>query len=167
MKTLIFIFLFLLHFLIPIKSNNNVIPLNNNEIVDNSQNFGNLYEDKGHVVKFLSDDELIFLSVKVYRKSITEKTQRSFKSYVEENRFGYTIVGISESKYNDQLTSTWLYGFWVKVNGVQITRPLYPRGKDIMVYTTPTELYYFETHEDDVLVKVGWLESIYEPKIIK
>lgn len=118
-------------------------------------------------MKSISDNEIIHLKVKVYKKELNSQTQRSFKSYVDERRFGYTIIGISESTFNDQLTSTWLFGFWVKVNGVQITQPLYPRGKEIMVYTTPTELYYFETEEPSVLVKVGWVDSIYEPKIIK
>jgi hypothetical protein len=167
MKAFIFTFMFLLHFLIPIKSNDNIVSMVSNETVDNNQKLGILYEDKGHVVKFISDDEIIFLKVKVYKKELDEQSQRSFKSYAEEIRFGYTIVGISESTFNGELTSTWLYGFWVKVNGAQVSRALYPRGKDIMVYTTPTELYYFETEETSVLIKVGWVESIYEPKIIK
>ena len=60
-----------------------------------------------------------------------------------------------------------MFGFWVRVNDVPITQPIYPRGKDIMIYTKPTVAHYFETEEEEIKINIGWVESVPDPKIIK
>ena len=167
MKPFMITLLFLFHFLLPIKSNDIVNETSFVEMIEMEEIFGELYEDKGEVLKFISDEEIIHLRIQVYRKPLNQITQKSFRSFAEDKRFGYTIVGKSESVYNGETTSTWLFGVWVKVNDVLITKVIYPRGKEVLVYTTPTEIHYFETHEPNVKVNLGWVESIYEPKIIK
>lgn len=165
MKTFIIVLVFLFHFILPIKSNDNLVEYNIIEVVSNK--FGILYKDLGVATNHISDDEIITIAVKVYKREINSQTQKSFKSFGDDKMYRYNIVCISESTFNGELTSTWLFGFWVKINGVLITRPIYPNGKDMMIYTTPTIAHYIETHEENIKINVGWSESVYEPKIIK
>ena len=165
MKTFVIILVFLFHFLLPIKSKH--IEIENNNLTTFNNDFGELYVELGTAKKQLSEYTNICVKVMVYKKKINSRTQKSFKDYKGNNLFRYNIVCVSSSKYNNQLTSTWLYGFWVRVNGVAITQPIYPRGKDVMIYTTPTIAHYVETEEEEIKFNVGWEESVPDPKIIK
>jgi hypothetical protein len=165
MKAFIIILVFLFSILLPIKSTDIIVE---NNILDTSiGEFGELYIELGTAEKKLSESISICVKAMVYKKKINSQTQKSFRNYGSGNIYRYNIVCVSSSKYNNQLTSTWLYGFWVRVNGVPITKPLYPRGKDIMIYTTPTIAHYIETEEEEIKVNIGWAESIPDPKIIK
>ena len=168
MKTIFITLVFLFHFLLPIKSSDFVIENNFliEEMIENNE-FGELYVNIGTANKKISEIASISVSVMVYKKKLTSRTQKSFKRYDGDIVYRYNIVCISNSKYNNQLTSTWLYGFWVKINNVPITKPIYPRGKDVMIYTTPTVAHYIETDEEQIKINVGWAESVPDPKIIK
>ena len=131
-----------------------------------TNSFGELYEDKGRAQKEISSNETLNVSVKVFRKRVNLRSQKSFRNY-DNTLYGYSIVCESSSKVNNNLTSTWLFGFWVRVNDVPITQPIYPRGKDIMIYTKPTVAHYFETEEEEIKINIGWVESVPDPKIIK
>lgn len=164
MKILIITLIFLAHFMIPLKSNEIIVE--NLVTIEEEQELGILYDELGTVSTEISEDEYIEVTIEIYKKRIDERSQKSFRSF-DATAYRYSVVGISNSEFMGELTSTWLYGFWVKVNGVLITKPLYPRGKDLMIYTTETILHTIETEEENPKFNVGWVESIYEPKIIK
>jgi len=168
MKTLIITLVFLFHFLLPLKSNNG-LEENNFQVLQTSYvaELGELYQNKGTAKKQISSTEMLEVSVKIYRKKVSSLSQKSFKQFKGDAVYRYSIVCISSSSINGNLTSTWAFGLWVRVNDVLITQPLYPNGKDILIYTTPTVVHYIETDEDDPLIKVGWVKSIPDPKIIK
>ena len=166
MKAFIITILFLCHFLIPLKSNDGGVKFIDTEAYVSSE-FGELYRDLGTAHKVISEGEVIDVNAKIYRKIISVISQKSFKDFKGENVYGYSIVCVSKSLCNGQLTSTWLFGLWVRVNNVPITQPLYPDGKDVMVYTTPTVVHYIETEETNPSIKIGWAKSVYDPKIIK
>lgn len=160
------IFAFLLHFLIPLESNNKSIK--NNIFIEESiqDELGNVFIELGTAKKQLSDNEIIIVNAKIYKKRVNSTSQKSFRSY-EKTLYRYNVVCVSLSEYQGELTSTWIYGLWVKVNDVPVTQPLYPTGKDVMVYTTPTIVHYIETEEENPRFKIGWTESVYDPKLIR
>ena len=150
----------------PLKSNNNDIE---NELQSSyvANEYGEVFKELGTAKKQLSSNELIEVNAKIYKKNINLLSQKSFKEFNGDKLYRYSIVCISRSKYGGKLTSTWLFGLWVKVNDVPITQPLYPDGKDVMIYTKPTVIHYIETEEENPLIKIGWQKTIPEPKIIK
>jgi len=163
-----FILFFIFHFLVPLKSGNNIIDnqytIDENDDVREAEYFGELVEELGVYENQISNTEIIYLKFELYRKTLTKRTQKSFS---ENKEFGYSVIATSESYYRNQLTSTWLFGLMVTINTVPVTKALHPRGLDIMIYTTPTKIFYFEENRANVDININWESSAPDPKIIK
>jgi hypothetical protein len=169
MKALIITIVFLFHFLLPLKSSDTVSE-NNFKVWQTSYSvaeYGEVFRDLGTAKKVISDSEILEVNAKIYRKKITSRSQKSFRDFKSDELYRFSIVCVSNSTYRGQLTSTWVFGLWVRVNNVAITQPLYPDGKDVLIYTTPTVVHFIETDEFDPLIKMGWKKSVPDPKIIK
>jgi len=165
-KTIIITIVFLFHFLLPLKSNDSVSE-NNFTTLQSSYEFGEVFRDLGTARKEISNNEILMVSAKIYRKKISLRAQKSFKDFKSEDVYRFSIVCESKSTINGQLTSTWVFGLWVRVNDVAITQPLYPDGKDVLIYTTPTVVHFIETDEANPYIKMGWRKSVPDPKIIR
>ena len=169
MKAIIITIVFLFHFLLPLKSNDSSSE-NNFQVMQTSYSaaeFGEVFRDLGTARKAISDTQILEVNAKIYRKRVGITSQKSFRNFKSDDVYGFSIVCTSRSTYQNQLTSTWVFGLWVRVNDVPITQPLYPDGKDVLIYTEPTVVHYLETDEFDPLIKIGWKKSVPDPKIIK
>jgi len=166
MKTLFITLLFLCHFLIPLKSYDRGISIENQQQYLLESELGEFFKELGTARKDITDGTFE-VNVQIYRKLITERSQKSFREIKGENIYRYNIVCTSSSIYEGQLTSTWLFGLWIWVNQVPITQPIYPDGKDVMVYTTPTIVHTIETDEENPSIRIAWEKGVPDPKIIK
>lgn len=83
--------------------------------------------------------------------------------------YKYNLYLKSNSKYNDELTSTWVYGGRVIVNNEEITSKQFPEGFIILVGVEPTLIYSYETDKKDNNLNLGitWDNAVYEPRIRK
>jgi len=78
----------------------------------------------------------------------------------------YELYLVSESKYNGRLTSTWIYGARVYINGEEVTRKQFPEGFILSIATEPTLVYWYETPPVDGLnIYISWNNAVYETRI--
>lgn len=101
---------------------------------------------------------------KILRSNNYQVKQKTISSLPE---YRYELKMISKSIHNGDTTSTWLYGVRVYINGNEVTSDQFPDGFLVSIETKPTLIYWYETSGDNVVFEVKWINSIYEPRIIK
>jgi hypothetical protein len=90
------------------------------------------------------------------------------KLLFDPNKYRYELVLISNSRYQNELTSTWLYGVQIKVNEFDITSKDYPNNDyNVLVKTKPTVIYWRETSLEMLLMEIKWNNAIYDPRKVK
>lgn len=83
------------------------------------------------------------------------------KSIIELPKYRYELVLVSGSIYNGQLTKTWLYGTKVFIDSVEVTREQSPDGFAVIIGTTPTVVYRYDSNLDTINIKITWKSSLY------
>lgn len=83
--------------------------------------------------------------------------------------YKYSLYLRSNSEYNNELTSTWVYGGRIVVNKEIVTQKQFPDGFIILVGVEPTLVYSYETDKKDNNLNLGitWDKAVYEPRIRK
>lgn len=92
------------------------------------------------------------------------KNKREIKE-IEEYKtiYRYELYLKSNSTYNGDTTSTWIYGARVFINGVEVTKEKFPDGFMISIAPKPTLIYWYETKRDEsVDFYVKWESAVYE-----
>jgi hypothetical protein len=91
------------------------------------------------------------------RKEVIEttKTIRRYELYLKSN-----------SVFNGDTTSTWIYGGRVFINGVEVTGEQFPNGFTILIEKEPTLVYWHETTSlEKINFYVNWQNAIYENRL--
>jgi hypothetical protein len=83
------------------------------------------------------------------------------KNIVETPKYRYELVLTSGSIYNGQLTKTWLYGARVFIDTLEVTREQSPNGFAVIIGTTPTVVYRYDSNLDTINIKITWKSSLY------
>ena len=76
-------------------------------------------------------------------------------------KYRYELVLQSGSLYESRIVKTWLYGAKVYINNMEITREQFPRGFTVLIETTPTVVYWYESSFNTVDMKIVWGNSMY------
>jgi len=76
-------------------------------------------------------------------------------------KYRYELVLQSNSIYNGQLTKTWLYGARVFIDSLEVTREQSPNGFAVIIGTTPTVIYRYDSNLDTINIKITWKSSLY------
>jgi uncharacterized membrane protein len=80
----------------------------------------------------------------------------------------YELYLISESIYDGEATSTWIYGARVFINGDEVTKKQFPEGFILSVGTEPTLVYWYETPPvEGLAIYISWNNAVYETRIRK
>ena len=83
------------------------------------------------------------------------------KSIVEQPKYRYELVLTSGSIYNGQLTKTWLHGAKVFIDSLEVTREQSRDGFAVIIDTTPTVVYRYDSNLDTINIKITWKSSLY------
>jgi hypothetical protein len=93
-----------------------------------------------------------------------KKNKKEIKE-IEEYKtvYRYELYLKSNSIYNGDTTSTWIYGARVFINGVEVTKEKFPNGFMISIEPKPTLIYWYETkREENINFYVKWESAVYE-----
>ena len=77
-------------------------------------------------------------------------------------RYVFYLKMISNSHNQGILTSTWLYGTRVYVDGMEV-----PNGLTLHVRTTETIIYTWYTNNEHVGYGIKWDDAVYDPRNVK
>lgn len=80
-------------------------------------------------------------------------------------KYEYNIMLISESKFNNQITDTWIYGTKIFINGNEKTKQMFPNGFVFYVTKDPIKLYQIKSNSENIHFEIKWNKSIIEPTL--
>jgi hypothetical protein len=76
-------------------------------------------------------------------------------------KYRYELVLQSNSKYNGQAVKTWISGAKIFIDSLEITREQSPNGFAVIIGTTPTVVYRYDSDLDTINIKITWKSSLY------
>lgn len=120
-----------------------------NVAVDKS--IDNVYVDKIIISSYITKQKVLTYA----NYNITQKTVANLPKY------RYELVLISESKRNNILVKTWIYNAKVFINDIEVTHEQFPNGFTAIIDTKPTIIYWYETSNDTINIKISWESSNY------
>jgi hypothetical protein len=83
------------------------------------------------------------------------------KTVTDLPKFRYELILISNSTYEKKVTKTWIYGARVFINNTEITHQQFPDGFTALIETKPTTIYWYETSDTKINIKITWASSNY------
>lgn len=120
-----------------------------------------MYKNYGKFNRVVTPTNKIAITSYITKQRILEHAnyQQKVKTVSESPKYRFELVLTSESKYDGKLTKTWIYNAKVFVDGVEVTRDQFPNGFTAIIETTPTIIYWYETSNDTVDIKITWESS--------
>lgn len=106
-----------------------------------------------------------FLTIEKEIDVIHENEKEKAEIVYGETKYHYELYIVSKSKYNGELTNTWLYGVKVYINGENIYEQQFPDGFLASIKTDPTLIHTHHAFDKDAEFEVTWEKAIYEPRI--
>jgi hypothetical protein len=76
----------------------------------------------------------------------------------------YSFNAVSLSTYDNEPTTTWLYGTRVYFNGIEVSKKLYPNGFLVGVDTNSTNIYKYTSSDTKVKFIITWEQAIADPR---
>jgi len=150
MKRLIFIIIILFSFLTV-----NAQTYDKKIVVDNLGEFT-------RQPSLVNNNKIIVSSYVTKEKILTYVNYKQIQKTVSElPKFRYELVLVSNSVYNNKITKTWLYGARIFINDAEITHQQFPNGFTALIEIKPTIIYWFETSDTKINIKITWESSIY------
>lgn len=121
----------------------------------------NTYGTKVHVIGYVR--RTLVSSEREYQQ------QQQEKILFAPNKYRYELIVISKSTFQNELTSTWLYGVDLIINGQNIVANEYPNDNyNLLIRTTPIKpVFWRETSEEMILIEISWNNAIYDPRKVK
>lgn len=71
-------------------------------------------------------------------------------------QYRYEIYLRSTSKLNGKSSRICVYNTKIFINDVEVTRRQFPEGFTVLVDTRPTLIYWYETHEELIDIRIKW-----------
>jgi hypothetical protein len=78
------------------------------------------------------------------------------KTLTELPKYRYEVVLTSKSTKKNEYVSTILYSMRVFINGVEVSKEQFPQGLTVVIKAQPTPIYWYETGDDKIDVKITW-----------
>lgn len=96
---------------------------------------------------------------------ILQKRRKEGIDFVK-TKYKYELYLQSNSIYNGDTTSTWIYSGRVFINGVEITKEQFPDGFTLLIKREPTLIYWYETTLSEKMnFYVIWENAVYENRL--
>jgi len=121
------------------------------------------YKDLGTWKLEINGNELRISAFATIEKIIDVKK----KEITEDTKYKYEVYLISKSKYENEITSTWIYGGKIFVNEEEVTYKQFPYGFTVLIKTQPTLVWHDIIDKDDIEIKIDWEEAKFENRIRK
>jgi len=119
----------------------------------------------------------IYQHLGVFNYNFSTNTNVGLSSYVTKHhnvnksyggyRYVFYLKMISNSHNAGYLTSAWLYGTRVYVNGSEISFQQSPNGFTTYIKTTETIVYSWYTNDENMNYSVKWADAVYDPRNIR
>jgi hypothetical protein len=100
-------------------------------------------------------DTMIIISF-VTKQGISEFPILQQKTVSELPKYRYELMLYSKSTINNKVSEIGLTGIKVFINGVEATREQFPNGFTMKISTEPTLVYFKETSDDKIDIKISW-----------
>jgi hypothetical protein len=148
MKKLFFIFIVLLGF---INLNAQSYDIKIKVVADETFNFEVSRNDKISITSYITRQNIL-----------TYANQEQMQKTVSDlPKYRYELVLLSESKYNNEITKTWIYNAKIFIDGIEVTREQFPDGFTALINVEPTIVYWYVSSRDILDMKITWKNSIY------
>ena len=76
-------------------------------------------------------------------------------------KYRYELILVSKSTRNNIPSKMQIYGARVFINGIEVTREQFPDGFTVVINTMPTPVYWYETSDEKIDIKISWESSNY------
>jgi hypothetical protein len=111
----------------------------------------NVYIDKISISSYVIKQKVLTYA----NYNVTQKTVANLPKY------RYELVLISESKKNNVLVKTWIYNARIFIDNKEVTHEQFPNGFTAIINNKPTIIYWYETSNDTINIKISWASSNY------
>jgi hypothetical protein len=98
---------------------------------------------------------------------IVEDAKGNRKRVYPETEYHVNVYIVSKSVFEGEVTSTWLDGVKLFIDGKDIRGDQFPDGFLVSVKTEPTLIHSHHTTNKNIDIEIIWESAIYEPRIRK
>lgn len=121
------------------------------------------YVDYGTLKYEISTYNVLSISSYVTKQKIlTHANQEQRQKMVSDlPKYRYELVLVSKSKHNGNPVETWLFDAKVFIDSTEVTKEQFPEGFSAIVKTVPTVIYWYETSNDTLNIKITWGNLMY------
>jgi hypothetical protein len=129
----------------------------------NGQTYGEkkLYADYGNWSYEISKSEMLSISsfATVQRILSCPNYEQKRKTVASLPKYRYELYLISGSKLNNTSVKTWIFNAKIYINGIEMTFQQFPKGFTALINTDDTLIYWYETDNNRIDIKIMWESS--------
>ncbi len=117
-----------------------------------------IYINNGTWEQKITNTTIVTINSIIVKQKILTHTnyEQKQKTVADLPKFRYEIYLTSTSKQNNKLTNIFIYNAQVFINDIEITREQFPNGFTAIVEIEPTLIYWYETSDENLNIKIIW-----------